>query len=244
MSNTVIVSNSQTESIDEALTYLLEIIEKLIDKEEKKFVTVGLTGGSLIKLLSSGVGKYRERFLKYSSRLKFIFGDERFVPFTSEDSTYKIYVDNKFFEQLNVPSENVFAIKADAENVAECAEDYENRIKPLLNSNNGFDILILGHGPDGHICSLFPDHKLFTEKQTKLVVPISDSPKPPPERVTLTLDAVNNSSYVLFCSYGESKAAIIKQIILDKDEALPAAAVKPVHSVKWYIDKGAAKLLN
>ena len=148
MSNkiTVNVSNSQTESIDEAIVYLLEIIENLINNEKKSFVTIGLTGGSLIKLLSTGIGKHKEHFLKYSSKLKFIFGDERFVPFTSEDSTYKIYVDNKFFEQLNIPSENIFAIKADAENVSKCAEDYEERIKPFLNSNNGFDVLILGHG--------------------------------------------------------------------------------------------------
>ena len=75
-------------------------------------------------------------------------------------------------------------------------------------------------------------------------MPISDSPKPPPERITLTLDVVNNSGFILFCSYGESKATIIKQIVLDKDETLPAAAVKPVNSIKWFIDKDAAKLLN
>ena len=242
--NTVNVSNTTNESIDEAVVYLLEIIENLIDKENKAFVTIGLTGGSLIKLLSNGVIKHKERFLNYSSKLKFIFGDERFVPFTSEDSTYKAYVENNFFENLNIPNENVYAIKADAENVEKCAEDYENRIKPLLNSNNGFDILILGHGPDGHICSLFPNHRLFTDRQTKIVVPIDDSPKPPPERVTLTLDVVNQSSFILFCSYGESKATIIKQIVLDKDETLPAAAVKPINSVRWFIDKGAARLLN
>ena len=146
---------------------------------------------------------------------------------------------------MSIPVENIYAIKADAENVDKCAEDYEERIKPLLNSNNGFDVLILGHGPDGHICSLFPNHRLFTEKQSdRIVVSINDSPKPPSERVTLTLDVVNNSSFILFCSYGESKASIIKQIVIDKDEKLPSAAVKPVNSVKWFIDKDAAKLLD
>ena len=80
--------------------------------------------------------------------------------------------------------------------------------------NNGFDVLILGHGPDRHICSLFPNHRLFTEKQSdRIVVPINDSPKPPSERVTLTLDVVNNSSFILFGSFGESKASFIKQIL-------------------------------
>lgn len=240
------VSNSQNESINQAVEYLLELIASF-DAVKKDFISIGLTGGSLIKLFSNAAVAQKEKFLKYSSKLKFFFADERFVPFSSTDSTYKCYVDNQFFDQLNIPAENVYAIKADADNVSQCADDYEQRLSTLLNSNRGFDILILGHGPDGHICSLFPGHRLFTEEQSRVVVPIDDSPKPPPQRVTITMPIVNNSSQILFCSYGESKAEIIRQIVNDRNDSLPAAAIKPTSDdtvVAWFIDKDAAKLLN
>lgn len=246
MSN-IRVSNDQNESIDEAVLHLLSLIEDLVDKQHKAYVTIGLTGGSLIKLLSAGVNKKRESFLKYSSKLKFFFADERFVSFTDVESTYKSYLDLNFFNDLNIPQENIYPINPNLSDVQQCADDYERLLKPLLNtSTNGFDILILGLGPDGHICSLFPGHELFTNKtHTRVVMPISDSPKPPPNRVTLTLPIVNNSTHAFFCTYGESKAAILNKIIKERDQSLPAACVqlKNESQVIWFLDKQAASKL-
>lgn len=76
-----------------------------------------------------------------------------------------------------------------------------------------FDVLLLGLGPDGHTCSLFPNHKLLDE--TSLwVCPINDSPKPPLSRITFTFPVINNARACIFAVLGSSKAKIIKVNII------------------------------
>jgi 6-phosphogluconolactonase len=72
------------------------------------------------------------------------------------------------------------------------------------------DLAVLGFGPDGHTCSLFPHHELVQE-QSRWVVPIMDSPKPPPYRITLTLLPMLNSHtrHIIVCGAGESKTNVI-----------------------------------
>lgn len=202
----------------------------------------------MIRYLSEEFLKHKSRIEPFKSKLKFLLCDERFVPLESKDSTFGEYVSRNLFSGLGIPDENLYPIKTDSATVEECASEYDSRLKPILNKNNGFDILLFGCGPDGHTCSLFPGHKLFVNaadyKET--VVPISDSPKPPPERVTLTLNCIQNSTYLLFLSGGESKAEITKRILVDKDLSLPCTHVKSNVAngvLRWYVDKDAAKLL-
>ena len=76
-----------------------------------------------------------------------------------------------------------------------------------------------------------------------VVVSISDSPKPPKERVTLALNYINNSSHLLFLCGGDSKAETIKRIVIDKDQDLPSTAVNSINGeVKWFIDEEAGAL--
>jgi 6-phosphogluconolactonase len=242
----LVVSDSVTQTLDSLIEQFLNAIETL--SAHRSFITIGLSGGSFIEQFSGRIANYLDRIKPIVSKLRFIFCDERFVPLDHSDSTFYGFKKNNFFSLLNIADENVFHIKADAESVEECARDYEARLRPLLNENQGFDILFLGMGPDGHTCSLFPNHKLFLEadKQTNLVLPIADSPKPPPQRVTLTLPFINRSSYLIFCAVGEGKAEMIKRILKDEDLALPSTHVKPATQnglLFWFLDKPAAKLL-
>uniref|UniRef100_A0A2K6K7V9 6-phosphogluconolactonase n=1 Tax=Rhinopithecus bieti TaxID=61621 RepID=A0A2K6K7V9_RHIBE len=148
--------------------------------------------------------------------------------------------------RLPIPESQVITINPELP-VEEAAEDYAKKLRQAFQGDSipVFDLLILGVGPDGHTCSLFPDHPLLQERE-KIVAPISDSPKPPPQRVTLTLPVLNAARTVIFVATGEGKAAVLKRILEDQEEnPVPAALVQP-HTGKlcWFLDEAAARLLT
>lgn len=94
----------------------------------------------------------------------------------------------------------------------------------------------------GHTCSLFPSHPLLSSKL--LVASITDSPKPPSCRITLTLNIVNKARNVVFVAVGSSKAKVLGQMIRGEGDELPSAMVKVNgDGLVWMVDEEAAALI-
>ncbi|KAL5011515.1 hypothetical protein ScPMuIL_010066 [Solemya velum] len=202
---------------------------------------LGVTGGSMVKVLCEGLPKHTADWAKW----KVFFCDERHVPYTDKECSYGDYKAN-LLTAVAIPENNLYPIQPDI-TVEEAAVEYEKKIKEEFAGSDlpRFDVLLLPMGADGHTCSLFPDHKLLNEKD-KLVAALSDSPKPPPSRVTMTLPLVNNAACAVFVVYGASKAEMLKRV-LEGNEAnpLPAARIKPTNGeLIWMVDAAAAKLLD
>lgn len=94
-------------------------------------------------------------------------------------------------------------------------------------------------GPDGHTASLFPNHPALKVTQG-LVTHIQDSPKPPPERLTLTLNTINQAKHKIVVATGQGKADIIKEVLHEKSQKYPIGLVD---QLVWYLDPAAASKL-
>lgn len=217
------------------------IIARAVEAEKRHgHFSIGLSGGSVSKMVSLGL---REKDLNWSSWHVF-YCDERHVPFNHQESTHAYY-QKEFFD--HIPIKNIYAIDPDV-SVEEASEDYIKKIRMLYPGDDmpAFDLLLLGMGPDGHTCSLFPDHQGLNATE-KIVIPITDSPKPPSCRITLTYPVLNNARCVAVISAGESKAAAVKDCLepAEGKHPLPAGRVQPTAGeLHWFMDEGASSKLD
>ncbi|MBE7552202.1 MAG: 6-phosphogluconolactonase [Anaerolineales bacterium] len=220
--------------------------------------TVALSGGSLPQVLGPALVKQATDW----SAWHVFWADERCVPLTHSDSNYFL-AQQYLFDHVPIPPGQIHAPDTSLD-PAQTAAAYETVLTqvltiqpsipqpddPLLQPSNlptpalpQFDLILLGMGEDGHTASLFPGHPLLQETE-RWVVPIFDSPKPPPQRITLTLPVLNNARQVAFVAAGDGKAAILPQVFA-AGSTLPAHRVQPTSGrLHWFVDEAAAANLK
>ncbi len=209
---------------------------------------VAVTGGSLPKTLAQALlatPKSSDDQLVFS-KWEIFFADERAVPLDHQDSNYallKAELLDKIPERMGKPT--VHTIDPNhLDDTQELADQYEKLLVRSFASRDSvklpiFDLILLGCGPDGHTCSLFPGHALLRETDA-WVAPIEDSPKPPPRRITLTLPVVTHAVKVAFVATGAGKKDILKKIF-EEGNGLPCALVNEGcgERCSWFTDSAA-----
>jgi 6-phosphogluconolactonase len=164
--------------------------------------------------------------------------DERAVPPNHLESNFRLAAD-LLLGRATIDPSRVHRMKADRHDLDRAAAEYEEEMIAALGTPPRVDVALLGVGPDGHVCSLFPDHPLLNER-ARHVAAITDAPKPPARRLTLTFPALADS-LVVVAAFGASKAAAIREALENPESRLPVAlAVRGAREALFLLDAAAA----
>jgi 6-phosphogluconolactonase len=171
------------------------------------------------------------------SRVDVFWCDERAVPPDHVDSNFRI-AEELLLRRVPIDRSRVHRMPGESPDLARAAAEYEADLQRTLGDPPRLDLALLGVGPDGHVCSLFPGHPALDEAVRRTIA-IDDSPKPPPRRLTLTLPALKDS-FVVVAAFGRSKAAVIKEALHERGSSLPLArAVRGARDVLFLLDEEA-----
>ena len=198
-----------------------ELARTFVTCMERRFDELGrlsfaLPGGSAAEAFCPALARARVRWRD----VDLFWCDERAVPPDHPDSNYRI-ASQLLLSQVETDPARVHRMRADSADLDAAAIEYETRIIRSSGAPPHLDVVLLGVGADGHVCSLFPGHDALSE-QHRLVVPVVDSPKPPPRRLTLTLPALA-AALVVVAAFDTSKARVVHEALHDPSSTLPVA---------------------
>lgn len=236
---------NQQELVAAAGDRLADAIEAAVAARGRALIV--LTGGG------TGIGLLR-RLGDHASRIDWgcvhvYFGDDRFVP-ADDDERNEKQAREALLDHVAIPAGNIHAMAASdgafGEDLDVAALAYEQVLADHAEPGErtpDFDVHLLGMGGEGHVNSLFPDTPAVRES-ARLVLPVYDSPKPPPRRITLTLPAVRRSRQVWLVVGGAAKADAVAAAIGGADPvAVPAAGATGREQTVWLLDAAAAATL-
>jgi 6-phosphogluconolactonase len=159
------------------------------------------------------------------------YGDERCLPVDHVDRN-SLMAEQAFLSKVAIPAAQIFTIPAELDPKT-AASQYQQTVASAL----PFDMVLLGMGEDGHTASLFPNH---VHDENELAHAVYNSPKPPPERVSLSAKALSDTRQLLFLITGANKKDAVRA--WRAGDLLPVATIIPKQPIDVYIDNAAEAL--
>ncbi len=210
---------------------------------------IALAGGGTPRRLYRLLGTLRhgglnglqaERPLVDWRHVEFFWTDERCVPPDDRHSNYRLALET-LLDPLGVPEYRVHRIAGELPPEA-AARRYAAELDRVLGgAPPRFDLVLLGLGADGHTASLFPGDPALDERR-RTVVP-AQAPRPPRDRITLTLPVLTAARRALFLVSGSGKSEAVRRVLVER-EALPATLLRAgAARIRWLLDRSAASRL-
>ena len=243
----VVVVHPDAELLAQAVA--ARLLTRLLDVQSvRRPAHLVLTGGTIGIAVLAAVATSTLRDAIDWSGVHVWWGDERFLP-TGDPERNETGARSALLDALGdaVPAENVHPVPAPnrtgISTVEDAAAAYARELAGFPGDGAGpavpaFDVLLLGMGPDGHVASLFPGHEALSVTG-RSVVAVHGAPKPPPDRVSLTFEAIRAAREVWLVAAGTAKAAAVAAA-LDGAPDTPAAAAVGRSQTLWLLDAASA----
>ncbi|EWT01833.1 6-phosphogluconolactonase [Intrasporangium oryzae NRRL B-24470] len=201
---------------------------------------VALTGGSMGSAIIASLCEVPGRSAVDWSRVNVWWGDERYLPAGDADRN-DTQNDAAGLASLGLDATRIHRVAGP--DTSDSAEDSAEAYAAELREHGAaaFDVVLLGVGPDGHVASLFPHHPAQRTTGTPAVA-VHDSPKPPPDRVSLTFECLDRALEVWFLVAGADKAVAVGAALASGADRwdVPAAGPRGSIATRWLIDADAA----
>jgi 6-phosphogluconolactonase len=239
MSKTLVVVSPDADTL--AATVAARLVIKIIDAQaERGSAGVVLTGGRIAaKVLRTLKDLPAARAIDWP-HVELWWGDERFLP-AGDPERNETQAREALLDALPLDPARVHPMPAsdgpDGDDASAAAKRYARELAAGGADLPPFDVLMLGVGEDGHVASLFPEHPVLNETGTTAAV--HNSPKPPPNRITLTMPTIQTADEVWLVAAGPDKTESVGRA-LNGDKTLPAAHATGVNRTFWLLDREAA----
>ncbi|QJU53555.1 6-phosphogluconolactonase [Herbiconiux sp. KACC 21604] len=224
-----------------AARFITKVIDILDEVDEAHIV---LTGGTMGAAVLESVRASAASDTIDWGRLHFWWGDERFVPKNDPDRN-ELQAREALLDHVPVDESKVhpFPSSDEIDDLDEAARVYAAELAAAAPEGRDyprFAIMFLGVGPDGHIASLFPGHDEIRITD-KTVVPVRNSPKPPPLRLSLTLPVIQSADRIWMVLAGADKASAIGLALAGAStDEVPVAGAQGRKRTVFFVDREAA----
>jgi 6-phosphogluconolactonase len=193
----IVIEEDKAEIAKHAAEAIIDIAKNI--SNSKGFVTIALPGGRSVKEIYEVFKTIDDPVW---NKIHLFLVDERAVKLSDLDSNFKLVWESfasSLVKKKLLPLENIHALKIDENNHG------TSKYLDILNKFGGqFDIVLVSSGEDGHIAALYPNHKALTVKGKQFIY-LNDSPKPPSERITSSIELIHSAKLLILIFIGESK---------------------------------------
>lgn len=222
------------------------IITRLVDAQSAKgSASLVLTGGTVGIATLAAIAETPARVAVDWRKLDIWWGDERFLP-AGDPERNETGARAALLDRVDLDPARVHVMRGPDSGLSaeDSAEAYAEELRKAARPEDhgpvpSFDVMLLGMGPDAHVASLFPGMPALYD--TRPVVAVHGSPKPPPTRISLTLPTIHAAREVWVVAAGAEKSGAVRLALSDSGPVqVPAAGARGRQRTLFLLDRASA----